>query len=114
MHQNFGPFNYIFFIIWFAAVGWFIFRVIKFRGLAAAFYGRPISRTVGEVKLTTSKAVSTVVKVHVLQSGVPEKAIGLELVSKTFGGFSMRPMTLSKVGATQLADLLQAAVANAP
>ncbi len=55
-------------------IGPFIYRFIKFRGLAPVAFGASIERTVGVIDL----GGGTQVKVYKLQGNTPDKAIGLE------------------------------------
>ncbi|MBI2566775.1 MAG: hypothetical protein HYV63_07075 [Candidatus Schekmanbacteria bacterium] len=92
-----------------AAAGYFLFRIAKYGGLGAALFGAPIEATVGEVAGTKAGYVTTVLKVNRLGGGSAEKAVGLEIVTKSFGSYQMFPITLSAAETRKLIALLQTA-----
>jgi len=53
--------------------------------------------------------MTTLIRVHVLDGG-PDKAVGLELVAKSFASYQMIPITLSTREARDLVRHLQSAV----
>ena len=103
-------FQFVFFGIFALIVGSFIIKIFKNGGFKAAMFGAPIQSTAGEVSGSGSKLMSVVVKVHTLGGGSSEKAIGIELVTKSFASYHMMPVTLSALEASKLASLLQSAV----
>ena len=101
-------FDIIFFSIFATIAGTFLYKIIKHGGFKAAMFGAAINRTVGEVG-GSGKMMKIAVKVHTLGGGEPDKAVGLELVAKTFASYQMTPVTLSASDAKMLASLLQVA-----
>ncbi len=112
MHpQNIFPF--IFFGVFVLIVVSFITKIVKNGGLKGALFGAPIKRTVGEVAATSpSRMMSVTVRVHNLGGNLPEKAIGLEFVAKSFASYQMMPVSMSKVEARKLIMLLESACRN--
>jgi hypothetical protein len=109
---NINP-GFILFLAFFLIVGgMMLHRVLKFGGFRAAMFGAPIERTVGEAAGANSRMGTFTVKVHRLGGGA-DKAVGLELVAKTFASYQMMPVTLSAVEAQKLAQLLQSAATGA-
>ena len=108
--MNLDP-QLVFFIVIFAAVmGYSIFRVTKHGGVKAAMFGASIGSTVGTVVGSGSKMIKTPITVYKLGSGDPEKAIGLEIVSKSLGSYQMLPISLSVAEAKNLIEMLETAV----
>ena len=95
-----------------AIIAWFVFRALKFGGLRGAMFGAGIQETVGEV-VGAGSVVKTTLRVHVLDSP-PNKAVGIELVNKSFASYQMMPITLSVTEANTLVGLLQSATRGAP
>lgn len=102
-------FSVLFFIICALVAGSFIYKMIKYGGFKAAMFGAPIQRTVGEVTGGGAKIMNVGLKVHKLQGG-REKAVGVELVAKSFASYHMTPITLSTAEAEKLIVLLETAV----
>ncbi|MFH1009931.1 MAG: hypothetical protein V1784_01690 [bacterium] len=98
-----------FFAIFALVAGYFIFGLIKYGGFKAAMFGAIIERTVGEVSGGGFKFGSIVLRVHTLNSDSPEKAVGLEVITKSIASYHMMPITLSGPETTRLAALLQSA-----
>ncbi len=99
----------ILFAVVFAGVALtFIVKIFKHGGFKAALFGASIRRTVGEVAGGGPKMMSIVLKVHSL-GDPPEKAVGLEVVTKSFASYNMMPVTLSASQASELAKLLESA-----
>ena len=90
-----------------AIIALLLLRALNFGGLRGAMFGARIQDTVGEVAGAAS-AVNTILKVHVLDNP-PDKAVGIELVAKTFASYQMMPITLSVTEANTLMGLLQSA-----
>lgn len=105
-------FENLFWVVFVGIGGYFIFRMFRYGGFKAAMFGASIQRTVGEVAGLAHPPVSSVLKVHVLDGGNPEKAVGLEFVAKSFASYQMLPLTLSSGEAKRLASLLQEAIGN--
>jgi hypothetical protein len=61
---------------------------------------------------SSGRITKNVVRVHVLGGG-SEKAVGLELVAKSFAGYQMIAVFLSEGEAQNLINLLQSAVHGA-
>jgi len=93
-------------------VGLFVFKFSKFGGIKAAMFGASIERTIGEARATSGPIVKASVKVHVLDGG-PDRAVGLEFVSKSFASYQMRPVTLSESEARNLIRFLENAIVEA-
>ena len=93
----------------FAVVAVFLLvRMFRHGGLRGMLFGAGVRRTVGEVEGASSGLVRTRVKVHVLD-GAPERAVGVELVVKTFASYQMMPVALSASEARRLSAHLDAA-----
>ena len=103
------PIGFLFLAFFLAILGFFAFRVIKHGGFKAAMFGAPIRKTLGEVTSQSTSFVTLLVRVHALDSISPDKAVGVELVAKSLGSYSMTPISLSKASAKKLAALLQSA-----
>lgn len=101
-------FSFVFFVVFAAAAGSFIYKMIKHGGWRAAMFGAPIERTVGEVEGGGIKLMKVGLKVHKLGGG-REKAVGVELVAKSLGSYQMMPLTLSSMEAKKLIALLEVA-----
>lgn len=104
-------FEYLFFGVFAVIAGSFIIKMIKHGGFKAAMFGAGIKNTVGEVSGNGPKLMNLSLKVHELD-GSPDKAVGLEFVAKSFGGYQMTPITLSASEAKKLTDLINNAVVN--
>lgn len=104
-----GPFVILFFAMFALVVGSFIYKSVRHGGLKGAMLGARIERTLGHVDCGGVKFGSMSLKVHALSGGLQGKAIGIELVAKTFASYEMMPITLSASEAKKLATLLQAA-----
>ncbi len=110
--MNDGSIGLIFFAI--AAGGvilYFVTRIVRYGGFKAAMFGARIERTVGEVYGSGSKFMGSTIRVHVLE-GDAEKAIGLEVVQKGPGAYSMQPCSLSASEASKLVQLIQSALSR--
>jgi hypothetical protein len=109
-----GKFDDYFWILPVAIVGFFAWRFIRSGSLTGAMLGGRIARTVGEVQLRSTAFMSSVLKVHVLETksdATPQ--VALSIVSKAPLAVSMVPYKLSRDQARQLAALLEQA-ANSP
>src|SRR5512139_2933229 len=103
-------FDNLFWLVFFGIAGYFVFRMFRYGGFKAAMFGANIQRTVGEVAGLAHPPVSSVLRVHVLGGGNPDKAVGLEFVAKSFASYQMLPLTLSSSEARRLASLLREAI----
>lgn len=101
-------FPIFFFAVFSLVVGSFLYKMLKHGGFKAAMFGAPIERTVGEVAGGGMKLMNIGLKVHKLGGG-REKAVGVELVAKSFASYQMMPVTLSTAEARKLIMLLEAA-----
>jgi hypothetical protein len=91
----------------------FGFQALKNRGLKGAIFGAPIGRTVGELALGKIGPMSTMLKVHRLESRGPgTPAIGIELVNRSLVSYHMTPIPLTSQQASALKELLSRAVAE--
>ena len=100
--------NYLPFVIFGAIALTFLFRIMRYGGFRGALFGAEIRRTVGEVKGAGRSIVNIGLKVHVL-GGAPERAVGIEIVTKSFASYRMMPVSLSRAEAQRLITLLQQA-----
>lgn len=92
-------------------VGAFLYKIVQHGGFKAAMFGARIDRTVGEVAGGGMKLMKVGLRIHRL-GGSPEKAVGVELVAKSFASYQMMPMTLSVGEARKLIGLLEAATSE--
>jgi hypothetical protein len=91
----------------------FGFQALKNRGLRGAIFGAPIGRTVGELDLGKIGPMSTILKVHRLESRGPgTPTIGIELVNRSFASYHMIPIRLTSQQASEFKELLLQAVAE--
>ena len=104
-------FEYLFFALFAIVVGSFIVKIIKHGGFKAAMFGAGINNTVGEVTGSGPKLMNLSLRVHELDDS-PDKAVGLELVAKSVGGYQMTPITLSVTEAKKLTELINRAASG--
>jgi hypothetical protein len=104
--MNFAP-GTLFFLIFAAVVGYFVYRMLRHGGFKGAMFGARIEHTVGEVSVEKQGPMRIALKVHALRRGDSEKLVGIELVAKSFASYQMTPITLSVHEAQQLVSLLQ-------
>ena len=109
--MNINP-QILFFVFFAVAAGYMLFRTIKRGGFKAAMFDAPIESTVGEVNVRRSNLIDVAVKIHKLGGDDSAKAIGLELVAKSFASYQMTPVSLSVSEAKDLIKLLETAVAG--
>jgi hypothetical protein len=102
------PGQYIFWVVFGGIVLSLVWRVVKHGGFRAAMFGSRIQRTVGELDVAGRSIMSMKLRVHVL-GDPPDKAVGLEFVSKSVASYHMTPITLSASQARELVALLQTA-----
>ncbi len=95
----------LFFIIFAIVMATFLFKAFKHGGFKAAMFGAGINRTVGEVSGSGPKLMKLSLKVHELDNE-QDKAVGLELVAKSFASYQMTPIALSVKEAKKLAEML--------
>lgn len=108
--MNFDSLFPIFFcVVFIFMLGSFGYKIIKHGGFKGAMFGAPIKTTVGEVSCAGPRPIRMVVKVHSLGGDSREKAVGVELVAKSFASYQMMPISLSKEDARKLATLLESA-----
>lgn len=98
--------QYIFFALFTAFIGYFIYRMIKHGGFKGAMFGAGIKHTLGEVSGSGPKMMSTLVRVHELDGASSEKKVGVEFVAKSVGSYQMMPISLSANEARDLAKML--------
>ena len=103
-------FEVLFFAVFAAVIGFFVYRMFRHGGFKAAMFGARIDRTVGEVSGEKQGPVGVALKVHILRREAAEKLVGVEFISKSFASYQMMPITLSTSQAQQLASLLNEAV----
>lgn len=85
-----------------------LYKIFRHGGVKAAMFGARIDRTVGEVVGGGAKLIDVELRVHIMDGG-PEKAVGVELVAKSFASYQMMPVTLSVPEAKKLIVLLETA-----
>jgi len=103
-------FEVLFFAVFAAVIGFFVYRMFRHGGFKAAMFGARIERTVGEVIGEKQGPVAVALKVHILRREAAEKLVGVEFVAKSFASYQLMPITLSASQAQELASLLNAAV----
>ncbi|WP_148289689.1 hypothetical protein [Ideonella sp. B508-1] len=102
----------LFWFFFLGIVGYFIFRMVRYGGFKSAMFGAKIEKTLGEVEGQRQALLSSRLKVHLLEGGPSEKAVGIELVAKGVASYQMMPITLSAAEAKRLVSLLQSAIAS--
>jgi hypothetical protein len=104
-------FEYLFLGLFVAIAGYFVFNLIRHKGLKGALFGGRIAETFGEVPGTKQGPVSVSLKVHAVASpDHPTPDGGLELVARSFASYQMMPIRLQRAEAQELLRLLQAAI----
>jgi hypothetical protein len=104
-----------FFVFFGLAAASIIFKVIKNGGLKGAMFGAPVVEQTAELGLSRRGMTSAKLKVHVLD---PHDAgagphVGVEVITSTIGSWEMKPISLTRAEARQLAEeLLRAADAS--
>jgi hypothetical protein len=94
-------------------LAYFAWRYFKYGSLTGAMLGGRISRTIGEVKVSTSSFSSSVLRVGVLETDpLAPPQVALTVVSKAVLAASMVPFKLSADQARQLAALLNQATGH--
>ena len=92
---------------------YFAWKWYRYGSFTGATLDARITKTVGEITVSSSTITSTVLKVDTLETSpgtLPQ--IALVLISKALPfGASMTPIKLSQIQAKQLIDLLQKATA---
>lgn len=92
--------------------GRFLFKIIQKGGLRAALFGAPIEQTIGEIEPAHSKFQSIRLKVHRLKDESPERAVGLELITKSFASYHMLPLAISVEETRKLIGLLELSISG--
>jgi hypothetical protein len=104
--------NLIFFAIFFALAGRFVFGRSKFGSWTGSLLKGSIERSVGEIELSSSAIGTQTLKIYAMTpSDRSEHFVGLVIVSKAFMSASMQPYKLSKAQARELAAFLTQASA---
>ncbi len=101
-------FVYILVVIFLVVLAYMVRGFLKYGGFRGMCFGARIGQTVGEVEGARRPLMSTVLKVHILDAA-PEKAIGLEIVAKSFAAYHMVPFAMSVAEARKLITHLQSA-----
>ena len=105
-------------LFWLILVGiflYFVYRILKYKGLKGALFGAEILTTVGEVQGKGQGPVGLTLKVHSLKPETASQAlVGIELVSKSFASYQMMPITLPASDVQKLISLLEKAVHVSP
>lgn len=102
-------FEQVIFTIIAVAIVWFIYRMIKHGGFKAAMFGAGIKNTLGQVSGSGPKLINSSLRVHALDKS-PERAVGIEFISKSIGSYQMTPITLSATEARKLAEFIGKAI----
>ena len=105
--------NVLFPAIFFLVAGFFVYRIIKNKGIKSAMFSAHINTTVGEVPGIDQGMMTTIVKVHTLGNSGNTEAVGLEFVAKSILSYQMMPISLSISEAKNLIEALNTAVAGA-
>jgi hypothetical protein len=103
--------------LWFVLIAGVIFafwgfKIIKHRGVKGAMFGAELGDTVGELALSTNPLAKSTVKVHRLKGRDASTGphVGVELrFSSVLGAWEMRPVSLTRAQARELANLLSRA-----
>lgn len=98
--------------IFFLVAGFFVYRIIKNKGIKSAMFSAHINTTVGEVSGIGQSMIDTMVKVHTLGNSGKTEGIGLEFVAKSMLSYQMVPISLSVSEAKNLINLLELATAG--
>lgn len=99
--------------IFFLVAGFFVYRIIKNKGIKSAMFSAHINTTIGEVPGIDQGMMTTMVKVHTLGNSGNTEAVGLEFVAKSMLSYQMMPISLSISEAKNLIEALNTAVAGA-
>ncbi len=94
------------------AIGRILFKIIQKGGFRAALFGAQIEQTIGEIEAAHSKMQSIRVKVHRLKDESPERAVGLELITKSFANYHMFPLAISVEETRKLIGLLELSISG--
>ena len=105
--------NYVLLAIFGVIACFAVYRLARYRTIAGALFGAKVER-IGEVAAVDSFHMPVQVRVHSLESAVPYRGVGLELVAKALGHVRVMPVTLSHEQAQQLARLLSEAADKQP
>jgi len=101
--------EFVFWPIFLLIAGYFLYRIIRNKGLRGAMFGGIVSKTIGEIELAKKGMIRSKIKVHRIQSGGANK-IGIEVVHKGHLSYHMTPITLSREEAVRLTELIGRAV----
>jgi hypothetical protein len=101
--------DYIFFLFVAVFVGTFVWKYFRSGSLTGALLGGKISKSIGEIQLSSGNMSSRVMRVYSMKSSDGEKFVGLSIVSKAAFGASMAPFRLTNAQAGELALMLQQA-----
>lgn len=89
-------------------LGAVLYKIVQHGGFKGAMFGARIDRTVGEVAGGGVKLMKVRLRIHKLGGGL-DRAVGVELVAKSFASYQMMPVTLSNAEARRLIGLLEVA-----
>lgn len=107
-------FEYVFFAGFIGVLGYFVYRIIRYKGFKGALFGAEILETFGEVSGSSLGFGGISLKVHMLgSSDTSHGLVGLELVMRSGLSYQMSPMKLERSEAQKLISLLEQAVAKA-
>ena len=101
--------DYIFFLFFALFAGTFVWRYLRSGSLTGAFLGGRITKTIGQIELSSGSLSSRVLHVYSMRSADGETFVGVSIVSKAALAASMVPYRLSKAQASELALMLQQA-----
>lgn len=93
-----------------AVIGGVLWPIIKYGGFKAAQFGARIDHTVGEVQAYGAGPVRVRLKVHKLADGKGDRAVGVEIVAKSFAGYQMMGVPLTVESTRELIQQLEASI----
>ncbi|HEY7895902.1 MAG TPA: hypothetical protein VIC24_13465 [Gemmatimonadaceae bacterium] len=106
-------FRYLFFALFAVAVGWALYKILRYRGWRGALFGAPVLSTVGELELPRRGMLKTRLKVHRIDGRAKGVDVGLEITVSTVGSWQALPVSLSVADARRLAEMLDRAASQA-
>jgi hypothetical protein len=92
-----------------AILAFWLFNIVRHRGIRGAMFGAELGGTVGELTLSPNILAKSTVKVHRLNPNDSGKGphVGVEFrFSSVLGAWEMRPVPLTRSQARDLAQLL--------
>lgn len=108
--MKFTP-DYFIYAIFLLFVGYFIFRIIKYKGFRGALFGGEITKTFGEIELSKPGMLKTKLRIHRIKAD-GKNDVGIEVISKSPLSYHVYPVKLSREEATRLAELITRATTS--